>query len=68
MFYQYGYGNSHDVPAQATRFVTGLAKKQAFATGNRATALAAALAFAAVNGFGVQGEVTAWAEGGAGQV
>ena len=68
VFYQYGYGNSHDVPAQATRFVAGLAKKQAFAAGNRATALAASLAFAAVNGYGLDGDATAWAERGEGKV
>lgn len=68
VFYQYGYGNSHDVPAQATRFVTGLAKKQAFAAGNRSTALAAALAFCAVNGYGLEGEAVAWAEQGTGQI
>lgn len=60
VFYQYGYGNSQDVPAQATRFVTGLAKKQAFAAGNAATALAAALAFMAVNGYGLEGDPADW--------
>ena len=62
VFFQYGYGNSLDVPTQAERLLVGLAKKQPFAAGNRATALASTLVFLTLNGFAVAGDVGLHAE------
>lgn len=49
-FYQYSYGASSDVPAQAERFASGFSAKAPFAAGNVATAFVAALAFLYRNG------------------
>ncbi|MBX3112567.1 MAG: hypothetical protein KF857_11210 [Fimbriimonadaceae bacterium] len=50
VFYQYAYGTSTDVFGQAARLLGGFAKLAPFASGNRATALAATAGFLAVNG------------------
>ena len=49
-FYQYGYGASIDLPAQAARFLAGFITKSPFATRNVATALASFAAFLLMNG------------------
>ena len=48
--YQYAYGKSHDVLAQAARFVPGFVAKSPFATGNRAVAFASGIVFLELNG------------------
>jgi prophage maintenance system killer protein len=49
-FYQYSYGDSTNIPAQAARLATGFAKKAPFEKGNEATGLVAALTFLEMNG------------------
>ncbi len=49
-FYQYGYGASQDVAAQAGRFVEGFIRKAPFEAGNEATALLGLAAFLKLNG------------------
>lgn len=49
-FYQYGYGKSKDLLAQAARFYPGLKHKAAFTAGNEATAFVAFAAFLLLNG------------------
>ncbi len=48
---QYKYGDSQDVPAQATTMLTRLLEARAFAAGNLRTALIATLSFLNVNGY-----------------
>lgn len=49
--YQYGYGKSVDVLAQAGQFLQGFIRLRPFEAGNRATALISALTFLKINGF-----------------
>lgn len=51
--YQYGYGGSHDVPAQAKRLLSGLKKNAPFSAGNDETAEVAFRSFLGLNGFTV---------------
>ena len=63
-FYQYGYGKSIDIVAQAGRLLPGFAKKQPFGAGNEAVAFVATLAFLAINGYDTKlsdSEAGAWA-------
>ena len=48
---QYKYGDSHDVPAQATTLLNRLLEKQSFAGGNLRTAFIATLSFLNANGY-----------------
>ena len=50
-FYQYGYGGSTDLLAQAARFVSGFLKKGPFESGNEGTAFISVLAFLRANGY-----------------
>ncbi|HJP82353.1 MAG TPA: hypothetical protein VJ835_02515 [Fimbriimonadaceae bacterium] len=50
-FYQYGYGGSTDLLAQAARFVSGFLKKRPFESGNEGTAFISVLAFLRANGY-----------------
>lgn len=63
-YYQYGYGGSLDLVAQAARFLTGFAKKQPFhGQADAATALIGCVAFLALNGQTLDlpaGEVKSW--------
>lgn len=52
-YYQYAYGKSVDIPAQAGRFLKGFAEKAPFETCNEATAFVAGLAFLRLNGYHV---------------
>jgi len=49
-YYQYGYGASANLLKQAGRFYNGLAHKNGFAAGNKATAFVAMAAFLVLNG------------------
>lgn len=49
-FYQYSYGESTDVPAQAVRFLRGFLRLRPFDALNEPTGLVGAIAFAKVNG------------------
>ncbi|MFW5697876.1 MAG: hypothetical protein ACOCX1_04895 [Fimbriimonadaceae bacterium] len=49
-YYQYGYGGSLDLPAQAGRFLTGFRRMRPFPVGNDACALVGMLAFLRING------------------
>ena len=49
--YQYAYGKSHDVLAQASRFFSGFAAKSPFDSANRAVAFAAGVVFLELNGY-----------------
>ncbi|CAN5683529.1 hypothetical protein BH11ARM2_BH11ARM2_09350 [soil metagenome] len=49
-FYQYAYGDSHELIPQAARFMKGLRKMAPFSEGNEATALVATLVFLRING------------------
>ena len=49
-YYQYGYGASTDIHAQAVRFLQGFAKKSPFAEGNEATGFVGFVAFLRANG------------------
>ena len=53
VYYQYGYGKSTDVLAQAARYVGGFAKKSPFQAGNEATGFVGLLTFLQVNGYDV---------------
>lgn len=53
-FYQYAYGQSSSLLAQAARLISGFASKKPFLNGNEATAFVAALAFLKLNGTDVQ--------------
>ena len=48
-YYQYAYGSSKSLTAQAKRFLTGFIKKGPFEAGNRATAFVAFVAFVRLN-------------------
>ena len=48
--YQYAYGKSHDVLAQASRFFSGFIVKSPFDSANRAVAFAAGIVFLELNG------------------
>ncbi len=50
-FYQYGYGKSENVLAQAAHFLQGFLKLRPFASGNRATAFISALTFLKINSY-----------------
>lgn len=52
-FYQYGYGGSQDILAQAKRFLAGFTKNAPFSEGNDLTARVACLSFLRLNGFDV---------------
>ena len=47
---QYGYGNSRDVPAQASNFLNTLITRNPFAHGNLRTAYVSVIAFLTANG------------------
>ena len=64
--YQYGYGGSHDVPAQAKSLLTGLIKNEPFSAGNDETAQVAYRAFLGLNGFIVDDAGAIQADGHAG--
>jgi len=49
--YQYGYGKSADILAQAGQFLQGFLRLRPFEDGNRATAFISALTFLKINGF-----------------
>jgi prophage maintenance system killer protein len=49
-YYQYGYGGSLDLPAQAGRLLTGFRRMRPFPMGNDACALVSTLAFLRING------------------
>lgn len=49
VFYQYGYGKSADLVAQASAFLTGFAAKRAFKSGNEACAFVGFVAFLEMN-------------------
>ena len=65
-FYQYGYGGSKDVMAQASRFLNGFIAKNPFGgKGDAATAFLGCAAFLRVNGYELNvpaGEAKAWLE------
>ncbi len=48
-YYQYAYGTSKSLTAQASRFLTGFVAKSPFVHGNRATAFIAFAAFVRLN-------------------
>lgn len=50
VFYQYAYGDSDEVVAQAARLLEGFVAKRPFDRGNEAVALVATAAFLAMNG------------------
>ena len=49
--YQYAYGKSHNVLAQAARFFGGFATKAPFDSANRAVAFASGVVFLELNGY-----------------
>ena len=49
-FYQYSYGESTEVPAQAVRFLTGFLRLKPLDALNEATGLVGAIAFVRING------------------
>lgn len=49
-YYQYGYGASTDISAQAVRFLQGFGKKNPFTEGNEATGFVGFVAFLRANG------------------
>lgn len=63
VFYQYGYGKSADLIAQAASFLTGFAAKRAFKTGNEACAFVGFVAFLEMNDHTLNlsdAEATSW--------
>ena len=48
-YYQFGYGDSNGIEAQAARLLSGFVRMKPFDAGNEATALATALAFLELN-------------------
>jgi len=50
-YYQYGYGASKDVAAQAGRFLGGFLKLHPFADGNEASGFIGCVAFLRLNGY-----------------
>lgn len=64
-FFQYGYGKSEDVIAQAGGFVEGFMKLRPFESGNKGTAFISALTFLVINGYEIElepGEAGKWAK------
>lgn len=53
-FYQYGYGKSENVLAQAGKFLEGFIRLRPFKSGNRATAFVSAIAFLKINGYEIE--------------
>jgi death-on-curing protein len=51
--FQYGYGKSENVLAQAGQFIQGFIRLRPFKVGNRATAFIAVLAFLKINGYDI---------------
>ncbi len=51
--FQYGYGKSENVLAQAGQFIQGFIRLRPFKAGNRATAFIAVLAFLKINGYDI---------------
>ena len=49
-YYQFAYGDSQDLEAQAARLLAGFVRMHPFEAGNEATALGAALSFLRLNG------------------
>ncbi|RYG35284.1 hypothetical protein EON81_13160 [bacterium] len=49
-YYQYAYGDSHELLAQAARFIKGFMKMAPLGEGNEATAFVATMAFLSING------------------
>lgn len=49
-FYQFSYGTSTDLPAQAGRFLAGFVRQAPFPLGNEACAFVACLSFLELNG------------------
>lgn len=63
-YYQYAYGDSVGVPAQAARLLSGFVRLRPLEAGNDATALLATLAFLEINGYTAdlsEAEVGPWA-------
>lgn len=52
-FYQYAYGTSTNVLAQAARYAVGFPKKAPFALGNEATTFVGLMSFLMLNGYEV---------------
>lgn len=52
--FQYGYGKSENVLLQAGQFIQGFIRLRPFASGNRATAFIAAMAFLRINGYEIE--------------
>lgn len=50
VFYQYAYGDSHELPEQAARFATGFRKLRPLSAGNEVTGFVALIAFVRLNG------------------
>lgn len=50
-YFQYAYGRSADVPAQAARFLEGFAQKAPFPEGNEAAAFVGFATFLRLNGY-----------------
>ena len=50
-YYQYAYGTSNSLTAQATRFLTGFSKLSPFDSGNEASAFIGFVAFLRLNDF-----------------
>jgi prophage maintenance system killer protein len=64
-FYQYGYGSSLDLAAQAGRFVEGFLRKAPFEAGNEQTALLGVETFLRLNGKRLRvppSEASSWIE------
>ena len=51
VFYQYGYGKSEDVIAQAGGFLEGFIKLRPFESANKGTAFVSVLTFLQINGY-----------------
>lgn len=54
VFCQYGYGDSHEVLAQAGQFLTGFRRLRPFTHGNAACAFIGTLVFLEINGYSVE--------------
>jgi len=64
-YYQYGYGGSQDLAAQAASFLSGFRQKAPFEAGNEVTAFVAFAAFLLLNGKRVKQEAAKKLLGGA---
>ena len=51
VYYQFGYGESTDLPGQAARLLIGFVRQAPFKEGNEACALVGVVAFLKMNGF-----------------